>query len=107
MTFIILDYFLIIHASKYIHKLYLGGKGARYPRNCFKSFLTHFKLPRINRSNIRNLEFKIISDLKSNLLVMAFSKDETKKSIQDYDSFKHLGSDNVNFGFIKECWLDL
>ena len=40
-------------------------------------------------------------------LTKLFSMDEVKEVVRDCDSFKILGPDGVNFGFIKEFWLDL
>jgi len=40
-------------------------------------------------------------------LIKPFSVDEVKEAIWDCDSFKIPGPDGVNFGFIKDLWLDL
>lgn len=59
-------------------------------------------LPRINWPDAGKLEFNNISDIDSNFLVMRFSEGEIKQAMCDYESFKSLGSDVLNFGFIKE-----
>jgi len=40
-------------------------------------------------------------------LIKPFSVNEVKVAVLDCDSFKSLGPDGVNFGFIKEFWLTL
>lgn len=40
-------------------------------------------------------------------LIKPFSVDEVKAVVWDYDSFKSPSPDYINFGFIKDFWVEL
>ena len=40
-------------------------------------------------------------------MIKPFSLDEVKVAMWDYDSYKSRGPDGINFGFIKDFWLDM
>ena len=40
-------------------------------------------------------------------LIKPFSLDEIKEAVWDCDSYKSPGPDGINFGFIKDFWLEL
>ncbi|GAU37209.1 hypothetical protein TSUD_144420 [Trifolium subterraneum] len=73
----------------------------------FKHFENHFRSVNIARPNIANLQFKFISDADAYYLERPFAEDEVKQAVWECDSLKSPGPDGVNFGFIKELWMDV
>ncbi|XP_024632905.1 uncharacterized protein [Medicago truncatula] len=73
----------------------------------FNHFVQHFKAPEGVRPIISNLQFRTLSVGEGRSLIKPFSMDEVKEAIWDCDSFKSPGPDEVNFGFIKDFWLEL
>jgi len=59
------------------------------------------------RPSVSNLQFRSLPVSEGGSLVKPFSVDEVKEAIWDCDRFKSPGPDGVNFGFIKDFWLDL
>ena len=80
-------------------------EGVQLIRNAiFTHFSNHFKRQNVTRPGVGNLTFKTLSHVDGGGLVKPFSVDEVKVTVWDCDSFKSPGSDDVNFGFIKEFW---
>ncbi|GAU41808.1 hypothetical protein TSUD_299740 [Trifolium subterraneum] len=59
------------------------------------------------RPNIANLQFKSISEADAYYLERPFAEDEVKQAVWECDSLKSPGPDGINFGFIKEFWMDV
>ena len=53
------------------------------------------------------MQFRTLSVGEGGSLIKPFSEGEVKEAIWDCDSFKSPGPDGVNFGFIKEFWIEL
>jgi len=70
----------------------------------FLHFRNHFKATRVGRPDVGNLHFKALIFQDGGELIKPFSVDEVKAAVWDCDSFKSLGPDGVNFGFIKDLW---
>ena len=73
----------------------------------FTHFSHHFKSQAEVRPSVSNLRFRTLSVEEGGSLTKPFSVDEVKEAIWDCDSFKSPGPNGVNFGFIKDFWLDL
>ena len=73
----------------------------------FSHFAHHFKAQNVARSSVSNLHFCSLSLTEGGGLIKLFFVDEVKAAVWDCDSFKSLGPNGVNFGFIKEFWLEL
>jgi len=73
----------------------------------FQHFFNHFKACAIERPGVDNLAFKTLSYVEGGGLIKPFSPEEVKAAVWDCESFKSLGLDGVNFGFLKEFWQDL
>lgn len=54
-----------------------------------------------------DLHFCQLSMVESGNLIWPFTLDEMKQAIWDCDSFKNLGLDGINFGFLKQFWVEL
>ncbi|MCH80913.1 cysteine-rich receptor-like protein kinase, partial [Trifolium medium] len=77
----------------------MGIRGA-----VFQHFEKHFQAPSVDRPGIENLNFKSTSAEEAYALEMPFSEEEVKQAAWNCDSFKSLGPDGVNFGFVKDFW---
>lgn len=73
----------------------------------FTHFESHFKSQNEARPSVANLQFRQISLVEGGGLIKPFSVEEVKAAVWDCDSFKSPGPDGVNFGFIKEFWVEL
>ena len=73
----------------------------------FTHFAHHFMLQAEVRPSVSNHRFRTLSVEEGGSLTKPFSVDEVKEAIWDCGSFKSPGPDGVNFGFIKDFWLDL
>jgi len=68
----------------------------------FTHFSNHFKARNVVRPTALNLNFQTISVREGAEITKPFSMDELKNAVWDCDSYKCLGPDGVNFGFIKD-----
>lgn len=73
----------------------------------FSHFASHFQSLNMQRLMIDDLQFNGLSYADGGGLTKPFSMEEVKAVIWDCDSFKSLGPDGINFGFIKNFWDDL
>jgi hypothetical protein len=73
----------------------------------FSHFATHFKARAVTRPGVENLRFRRLSVVEGSGLTRPFSESEVKDAVWDCDSFKSLGPDGVNFGFIKDFWEEM
>ena len=73
----------------------------------FENFKNHFRSNIVERPSIANLQFKTLSIEEGVGLIKPFSLVEIKEAVWDCDSYKSPGPDGINFGFIKEFWLEL
>ncbi|GAU46142.1 hypothetical protein TSUD_143240 [Trifolium subterraneum] len=69
-------------------------------------FASHFKAVSMERLGVDNLIFKQLTPVEGNSLIKPFSLEDVKAVVRDCDSFKSLGPDGVNFGFIKDFWME-
>lgn len=51
-----------------------------------------------------NQKFKSISNQASGELLKSFAKKQVKKVVRECDTYENLGSDGINFGFLKDIW---
>jgi hypothetical protein len=70
-------------------------------------FASHFKAGRWERPGVDNLQFRRLTVLEGGSVIKPFSMEEVRVAVWDCDSYKSLGPDGINFGFIKEFWLKL
>jgi len=73
----------------------------------FTHFAQHFKSQNVVRPSVSNLQSRSLSMIDGGRLIKPFSMDEFKEAMWGCDSFKIPGPDGVNFGFIKEFWIEL
>jgi hypothetical protein len=73
----------------------------------FSQFVAHFKAINVDRAIVDEFQFCTLSYLDGANLIKAFSVEEVKVAVWDYNSFKSLGLDGVNFSFIKEFWPEI
>jgi hypothetical protein len=73
----------------------------------FSHFAQHFQAQHEERPCMDNLQFRSLSVGEGGGLIKPFSVDEVKDAVWDCDSLKSSGPDGVNFGFIKEFWIDM
>ncbi|GAU15594.1 hypothetical protein TSUD_108530 [Trifolium subterraneum] len=73
----------------------------------FAHFASHFKARLVDRLGVDNLQFIRLTLLEGGSLNKHFSLEEVKSAIWDCDSFKSPGPDGINFGFIKDFWLEM
>lgn len=59
------------------------------------------------RPGVGHLQFRVLTCKEGSALIKPFSVDEVKAVVWDCDSFKSLGPDYINFGFIKDFWVEL
>ncbi|GAU36101.1 hypothetical protein TSUD_277120 [Trifolium subterraneum] len=76
-------------------------------RAVFSHFASHFKAINMERPGVDNLHFKRLNQLECSSLTKPFSEAEVKSAVWDCDSYKSPGPDGVNFGFIKDFWVEL
>ena len=70
----------------------------------FNYFSTHFKSLDVIRPGVQGLNFRKLSGVEVGNLTKPSSLAEVKQPVWDCGSFKSLGPDGANFGFIKEFW---
>ena len=91
-----------------IHMVNVNGvnvEGVHNVRNAvFNHFSNHFRNLNVVRPGVDNLPFRKLSFVEAGNLTKPFSVEEVKLAVWDCDSFKSLGPDGVNFGFIKQFW---
>ncbi|CAJ2637778.1 unnamed protein product [Trifolium pratense] len=73
----------------------------------FSHFESHFKAPNVERPGVEDLQFKRLNQLEVGGLIKPFSEAEVKQAVWDCDSYKSPGPDGINFGFIKDFWVEL
>jgi len=73
----------------------------------FSYFVAYFQAQHVVRSGVDNLQLRVLSFAVGSSLIKPFSVEEVKATVWDCDSFKSQGPDGINFGFIKDFWLDL
>jgi len=73
----------------------------------FNHFSDHFKVMHMVRPRAMDLNFRQLSYREGADLIRPFTLEEVKTAIWDCDSYKCLGPDGVNFGFIKDFWVDM
>jgi hypothetical protein len=73
----------------------------------FNHFEHHFRSVRVVRPSIANLQFNSISEDDAYYLKRPFDEENVKQAVWECDNFKSLGLDGINFGFIKEFWVDI
>jgi hypothetical protein len=73
----------------------------------FNYFSSHFKAINVERPGVEDLDFSRLSMAESSNLTWPFTLDEGKHTIWDCYSFKSQGPDGINFGFIKQFWMEL
>ena len=61
----------------------------------------------VERPMVDELKFRKLSISKASSLVRQFTLEEVKTTIWDCDNYKSPGPDGINFGFIKQFWMDL
>ncbi|PNX60241.1 cysteine-rich receptor-like protein kinase, partial [Trifolium pratense] len=73
----------------------------------FSHFESHFKAPNVERPGVEDLQFKRLNQVEVGGLIKPFSEAEVKQAVWDCDSYKSSGPDGINFGFIKDFWVEL
>jgi len=73
----------------------------------FNHFLDQFKSPIRVRPRVVDLNFCRLSYREGASLIKSFTLEELKNAVWDCDSYKCLGPYGVNFGFIKDFWVDM
>ncbi|PNX67917.1 cysteine-rich receptor-like protein kinase, partial [Trifolium pratense] len=73
----------------------------------FSHFESHFQAPIVDRPGIDDLQFKRLNLVEIGGLTKPFSETEVKQAVWDCDSYKSPGPDGINFGFIKDFWVEL
>ncbi|GAU46008.1 hypothetical protein TSUD_401300 [Trifolium subterraneum] len=72
-----------------------------------QAVVSHFKAVNVERSGVDSLTFKWLHPTEVSSLIKPFSLEEVKAAVWDCDSYKILGPDGVNFGFIKDFWTEM
>jgi len=70
----------------------------------FNHYSNHFRAQNVSRPGVDNLPFRKLSFVEAGNLTKPFSEADVKQAVWDCDSYKSLGPDGVNFGFIKQFW---
>jgi len=70
-------------------------------------FYSHFKAVTIERPEVEDLHFLMLSVNEATSLVRPFTLEEVKAAIWNCDSFKSPGPDGISIGFIKQFWPEL
>jgi hypothetical protein len=73
----------------------------------FSHFSSHFRAINVVRPSVADFQFRTMSFMEGGSLVKPFSVEEVKAALWDCDSYKSPGPDGINFGFLKEFWLEL
>ncbi|CAJ2663648.1 unnamed protein product [Trifolium pratense] len=73
----------------------------------FSHFESHFKASNVDRPGVDDLQFKSLNHVENGSLIKPFTEAEVKSAVWDCDSFKSPGPDGINFGFIKDFWVEL
>jgi hypothetical protein len=73
----------------------------------FSHFSSHFRARNTATPSVDNLQFRTLSFMEGGCLVKPFSVEEVKTAVWDCDSYKSPRPDCINFGFLKEFWLEL
>ncbi|CAJ2662016.1 unnamed protein product [Trifolium pratense] len=73
----------------------------------FSHFECHFKASNVDRPGVADLQFKSLNHVENGSLIKPFTEAEVKSAVWDCDSFKSPGPDGINFGFIKDFWVEL
>ena len=73
----------------------------------FSHFSSHFQAIQMVQPTVDDLHIRTLTFAKGGGLIKPFSVEEVKAAIWDCGSFKSPGPDGINFGFIKDFWLDL
>jgi len=66
-----------------------------------------FKESNDERPRVGDLQFQLLFMVKGSELVISFNELEVKNVACDCDSIKSPGPDGLNFGFIKDFWVDI
>ncbi|MCI51418.1 cysteine-rich receptor-like protein kinase, partial [Trifolium medium] len=61
----------------------------------------------MERPEVDDLQFSRLTLLEGGSLIKPFSVEEVKTAVWDCDSYKSPGPDGINFGFIKDFWLEM
>jgi len=70
-------------------------------------FANHFKESNDERPRAGDLQFQSLFMVEGSELVVSFNELEVKNVVCDCDSIKSPGPDGLNFGFIKDFWVDI
>ncbi|MCI16757.1 endonuclease/exonuclease/phosphatase family protein, partial [Trifolium medium] len=73
----------------------------------FSHFSSHFRASNTARPTVDDLHFRTLSFVEGGSLVKPFSVEEVRAAVWDCDSYKSPGPDGINFGFLKEFWLEM
>jgi len=73
----------------------------------YTHFSNHFRAPSVERPSTSDLNFRTLTYREGAAIIKPFPMEELKIAVWDCDSYKCPGLDGVNFGFIKEFWLDM
>ena len=73
----------------------------------YAHFSNHFQSVEVVRPGVDNLVFRRLNLDDGVGFVRPFNVEEVKAAVWDCDSYKSLGPENINFGFIKEFWSEL
>ena len=73
----------------------------------FSHFSSHFQVNQMVQPTVDDFHFRTLTFAEGGGLIKPFSVEEVKAAIWDCDSFKSPGPDGINFGFIKDFWLEL
>jgi len=73
----------------------------------YTHFLNHFLAPSVERPSASDLNFRTLTYREGAAIIKLFTMEELKIAVWDCDSYKCPRPDGVNFGFIKEFWLDM
>jgi len=68
----------------------------------FNHFADHFRDVNLDRLGVENLTFKTLNLAQIGELIKPFCVKEVKQAVWDCDSYKSLGPDDINLGFIKD-----
>jgi len=73
----------------------------------FNHFASHYSASDVVRPGVQGLNFRKLLYAQASNLVRPFSLEEVKMVLWECESFKSLGPDGINFGFIKDFWHEL
>jgi len=107
------SFMVLCHLEEYQTQLSLSVNGsqiegvAHIKSTIFNHFDNHFCDANLDRPSVENLTFKTLNREIGVVLTKLFCVEEVKQAFWDCDSFKSLGVDEINFGFIKKFWIEL